>query len=200
MSAGIAKSLADVLRNDLITVQASTYVTNYPSIFNAASAVPTFLYTCLKDIWTVGTVDQGISNSAWASRIQDSYGFGLGGNRVINITPIRILDQVDGPQDGNRSNVPGSEFAEVYVYLKIGGQLASADVDRITQAELRIRRLLDYNYATNIANKPEIPVTDLTINPTADIKAYWQGVVAPPITDKDVAILYYCYYTRLLLK
>ena len=73
---GIGKCIADVLRNDIVTVPASTYVTMYPTIFNAASAVPTYVNTCLKDIWLQGTAASGNTATQWASDVIDLFGIG----------------------------------------------------------------------------------------------------------------------------
>ena len=198
MSLGIAKCLADVLRNDIVSIPASTFVVNYPTLFKSATAVPTHLYTCLKDIY-LGSASMTTPASTWNQWVVETFGFGFSGSQTIAVIPTRIIDQAD-VNFGPKSNTPGAEFAEVYLYLKKGGPLYIAvDEDRLANAELRIRRLLDYNYRTNITGTPEIPITDLSINPNSDIKAYWQGIVNP-INDQNIAALYYCFYTRIFVK
>lgn len=199
MASGIAKCIADVLRNDTLSGYASSYVATYPQLFNAASAVPSYLYTSLKDIWMANSSASGLN---WSNLIQDTYGFGYGGNREISVVTVRTLDIVDSPMDElYKSNTTGCEFAEVFIYFKITGNLSTSDIDRIVQAELRVRRLIDYNYRVNVCNNVEFPITDLTINPTEDVKCYWQGSVANVQgQEKQLAIQYYAGYTRLLLK
>lgn len=193
---GIAKVLADVLRNDTLSTQASAYVAAYPTIFSAASAVPLHFYTSLKDIWTTGTT---ITN--WSTTIVDTYGYGESGTRTIDVVPVRILDGIDGPEGFPASNTTGSRFAEIYILFKIAGVLAPADVDRITNAELRIQRLLDYNYRCNLLGNSEIPVNAPSIvNPNEDLKAYWQGFKNAPINDKEVLSCWYVSYCELRLK
>jgi hypothetical protein len=199
MSTGIGKCLADVLRNDVTTLFASSYVAAYPLQFNAASAVPTYLYTCIKDIWLSGTPSSGYTNTQWAGMVTDSFGVGQSGSRTIDVQTNRIMDQCDSPVDiGPKSNATGAEFAEVFIYLKIGGTVSQADADRCALAELRIRSLIDYNWGTNVNGIPEIPVTDLTIDPQSDVKAYWDGLVGKD--SKEFYVRFYCFYQRLVVK
>lgn len=197
MSTGIAKVLADVLRNDILSIPASTFLTPaYSSIFNnQASAVPTSWYTCLRDIWLQNSPHSG-QLSSWPTIVNDSYGLGTSNSISIDVIPIRILDQVDGPKDeGPKSNQTGAEFAEIHIILKIPEGLVAADSNRIFEAESRIRRLLDFNYAPHIGTK-YITSTDINIRTDRPIVAYWQGL-SNPIDSKLVHIVFYTYYTRL---
>lgn len=194
---GFGKCLADVLRNDTLSVAASTFVTAYPLQFNAASAVPTYLYQCLQDIWLTGTTT---STTKWADQVTDSLGPGNSGARTIDVITTRIVDQIDAPEGYPSSNEYGAEFAEIYIYFKLGGAISAVDIssDRVKNAELRTRFLLDYNWRVNTNHNYEIPITDLSINSSSDNKAYWKGVTNPQ-SSKDAAALYCCTYTRLYL-
>ena len=193
----ISKVLSAILRSDTLSTAASSYVAKYPHYFSSTADVPVHFYTSLKDIWLTGTA---ISSSKWNNCIVDTYGFGDSSDRSIDIIPTRILDSVDGPEGWPADNTVGARFAEIYILFKIAGNLQPADVDRITQAELRIQRLLDYNYHNNLVQNAELPVVISSgINPDADIKAYWQGFKQAPINDKEIAACYYLGYTQLFL-
>jgi hypothetical protein len=197
MSVGITHVIADVLRNDVTTVPASTFVSLYPSVFNAASAVPTYLYTCLKDIWLANTTASGNSNTYWSDQIVSTYGYGNSGRRTIDVTFLRTQDGINSPN--NQSNTVGAEYAEIFIYFKIGDVLQPGDVDRITNAELRVRRLIDYNYRVNITKTPIFTSDDLTIDPNYPIQPYWQGFIGKDQSpSKECAALYFCTYRRLL--
>lgn len=196
---GFERCMADVLRGDILSVPASTFVTAYPLLFNAASAVPTYLFSSLRDIWLTGT---NIPNSRWTSQVTDYLGPGRSGSRTIDVVTTRFVDQVDAPDGYPQSNTYGAEFAEIYVYMKLGGEFTAADTDRISNAELRIRRLLDYNYRTNVLGQGEIPIgTAITIDANSDRKAYWKGSVAavPGQAEKDLSTLFCCTYTNIYL-
>lgn len=195
MSTGIGKCLSDVLRGDITSGTASAVSAQYPLLYPSASGVPQYLYMSLRDIWLTGT---GIANSEWSNRVVDAYGLGLGGNRVIYVTPYRIFDGANAPESMPRSNEYGAEFCELFIYMSIGSKIEAADVDRITQTELRIRRLIDFNYANNILGNFHIPVTEATINPNSPIMCYWQGILRDPTPQRDMAIQYYTTYTRIL--
>lgn len=193
MSSGIEKVIADVLLADTISTPASAYVATYPTIFNAASAVPTHYYTCLKDIWLKGT------NYNWADSVVSTFGFGDTGSRTIDIVPVRVLDSVDGPEGFPSSNSTGAKFSEVYILFKIGGALKPTDASVIRDAELRIQRLLDYNYRS-LQNLPEIIINKPSnIDPDADLKMYWQGFKCA-VDDKQLYVVFYVSYTDLFLK
>ena len=198
MSLDAAVCLANVLINDVVSIPASTFVAQYPLLFNSATAVPTHLYTCLKDIW-LGSQSASTTNAQWAKFVNATYGLGTSGYTTIDIIPTRILDQAD-VKLGAKSNTPGAEFAEIYIYFKKTGALnALTDQGKMAKAEARVRRLIDYNYRTNITGMPEIPITSININPQADFKCYWQGIINP-INEQNIAALYYVTYTRLFLK
>lgn len=84
---GFGKCIADVLRNDILSVPASTFVTQYPLLFNAASAVPTYMWQSLRDIWLAGTTTP-LTN--WPDMVTDSLGSGVSGQRTIDVITTRI--------------------------------------------------------------------------------------------------------------
>lgn len=207
MAIGVAKSLADVLRGDVTSIPASTFVVAYPQFFSGgASAVPTHYYTCLKDL-ILGPITATISASAWAANyVVDQFGYGLSNGKTIDIVVTRVIDGSEATEES--ANEQGAEMAEVFIYLKKPGALQAADRDGLANAALRIQRLLDWNYALNVVGgAPPVPVTDNTLDPRYPIKAYWQGmanlwplVKAEEQSDKALAICFHVHYSRLFLK
>lgn len=196
-TSGIAKCIADVLRNDIVSVPASTIYNSNTNLISNIACTPTFAYTCLKDIILTGTSWAGYD---WRNMVADYYGGGATGTRSVDVSVSRILKQEDGPSSGPHSNMPGAKFAEVNVYLKLADGAKAADIGRLKQAAMRIYRLLDYEYAVNTLRKPlYIPITDPTIDQRFPIYACWQGESAEKqaVTERDLGILFYVYYVDL---
>lgn len=195
MSIGVSKCLADVLRADIVSIPASTFVARYPTTFAAgASAVPTHFYTCLKDI-LVPTVSVSDYQTNY---VVDSWGYGKSGPDTVDVVLSRIIDGSLAEEES--SNEQGAEMAELFVYIKKGGALVAAtDMDRLANAALRIQRLLDWNYRINVGLQASIPVTETTLNPNYPIKAYWHGIANLP-SDKSIAICFFVHYSRLFLR
>lgn len=195
MSTGILKCVADVLRNDVVSMPSSGFPDMNAGSYTA-SGVPTYVYTCLKDIWLTAAVASATSQDKWNKTIVDKYGTGQSGSRTIDVCGYRIIDQDESPHGvGPKSNTPGAEFAEIYVYLKEPGDISQEDENRLSNASMRIRRLIDYNYATNTVHRPEITITDNSILASDDVKVYWQGTISN--NDKSAYDLYYAFYTRI---
>lgn len=191
----IADAVAQVLRNDIISGTASSWVAAYPTTFSAgASSVPLWMYTCLKDIWAIG-VDGGITTTAW----QDDYvvsRFGLGDSRpkTVDVSAVRTIDQADWPRGFPQSNSYGAEATELHVYLKYPDAVPEVAASMLEQAEMRIRRLIDYNVRVNaFGNGP----FDMPSPPfEGDCKVYWQGYLSSDI--KSVFIKYFAFYTQIM--
>ena len=200
MSNGFAKCVADVLRADIVSSSASAYMATYPTLFNVASAVPYHFYTCLKDIMTIGT---SWVSQPWSNMVVDTSGAVLTGTRSIDVGIVRILDQEDSPKDdGPKSSAIGAKYCELTIYLKLP-EKNTTDLDRLHEASLRIERLLDYNYAVNICGKTNyIPASDPSIDANSDRRVYWEGSTTNKavISERDLAILMYGFYTLLFLK
>lgn len=191
---GIGKCIADVLRNDIVSVPASTYVTLYPTLFNAASAVPTYVYTCLKDIWLQNTTASGNTPFQWSADVIDLFGLGSDGTKTVSVCTNRTVDQINGPRDmGPKSNNAGAKYSEIFIYLKIGQNLSQADSDRVYQAALRIEKLIDYDYRTNVLGQKEIPISATSINNQADLKLYWDGSLNR--TSREAFLRYHAFYS-----
>lgn len=193
----IADELAQVLRNDIVSGTASSWVAAYPTTFSAgASSVPVWFYTCLKDIWAAG-VAGGITTTQW----QEDYvvsRFGLGESRpkTIDLSVIRILDQADWPASFPNSNIIGSEGAEVHLYLKYPDAVPESISTMLELAELRVRRLIDYNVRVNQFGNRMFQLSSPEFS--GDCKVYHQGMLSNDI--KSVFVRYYAFYTRTMLR
>ena len=190
---GIIRCVADILRNDVLSVPASSISLQFPNDYPAASGVPTFMYTCLKDIWLQGTTASGATPLQWSTYIVDTLGLGQSGTRSIEVVLAKEMDSIGSPRGFIKDNSLGAKYGEFIIYLKLGGAITPLDSERIVQAERRIYSLIDYNFRVNTLGNTKIPVTDDTIDPNYDNKCYCQGAAgkASGLTDKDMAV-YYC--------
>lgn len=189
--------IADILRDDTLSIPASTFVERYPDQFEAASAVPTHFYTCLKDIW-VGT---NFSNAAWATFVVSSMGMGEEKSNGIEIFPVLVCESVDHP-NSVKSNTPGAKYAEIEIHLKIPAVVSSADRNKIRDAELRIERLLDFKYRNNICRQGAIypdPAIDNTLDPDYPLKIRFLRFVNVA-TRKELSVLFSVDYVNLFLR
>lgn len=191
---GITAVLADVLRNDVLSVPASTFVTQYPSLFNGqASAVPAWCYTSLKDLWGMGAK----TNDEWSRYIVDIFGLGRSAGNTVDVTQYRVIDQADAPKGAfPQSNDIGAELSEIHIMLKQPDAVPEEAKNRLYYASMRIRRLLDYNYRVNTVHDWAIPSTDITIRSDRDIKVYWIGEVRND-DIKAWMCQYYAFYTKV---
>jgi hypothetical protein len=190
----IADAVAQVLRNDIISGTASGWVVAYPTMFSAgASSVPLWMYTCLKDIWAIG-VEGGITTSQWQNEYVVSR-FGLGESRpkTIDISCVRTIDQADWPAGLPQSNTIGAEANELHIYLKYPNAVPEVASEMLEQAELRIRRLIDYNVRVNTFGNKQFQPGDPFVG---DTKAYWEGWISQDI--KEVFIKYFVSCTRFM--
>ncbi len=193
----IADELARVLRNDVISGSASSWVAAYPTTFSAgASSVPVWFYTCRKDIWAAG-VDGGITVTQWEEDYVVSR-FGLGDSRpkTVDVSEIRELDQCDWPPSFPNSNTIGALGSEVHIYLKYPDAVPENISTMLELAELRIRRLLDYNVRVNQFGTRMFQLSSPEF--TGDCKVYWQGLISNDI--KTMFIKYFAFYTRTMLR
>ncbi len=193
----IADELAAVLRNDIISGTASSWVAAYPTTFSAgASSVPTWFYTCLKDIWAEG-VSGGITTTQWQNEYVVSR-FGLGESRpkTVDLSEVRELDQCDWPAGFPASNSIGALGSEIHLYIKYPDAVPSDISTMIEMAELRIRRLLDYNVRVNQFGTRMFQLSSPEF--TGDCKAYWQGLVSNDV--KSMFVKYFVFYTRTMLR
>ncbi len=193
----IADELANVLRNDIISGTASSWVALYPTVFTAgASSVPTWYYTCLKDIWAQG-VSGGITTIQWQNDYVVSR-FGLGESRpkTLDLSSVRSLDQADWPTAFPNSNQIGAMGDEIHLYIKYPDAVPTDLSSMIEMAELRVRRLLDYNVRVNQFGTRMFQLTSPEF--TGDCKAYFQGLLSNDV--KTLFVKYFVFYTRTMLR
>ena len=193
----IAGAIADVLRNDIISGTASSWVAAYPTTFNAgASSVPIWMYQSLKDIWAVG-VAGGITTTQWQEEyIVSRFGLGESLPKTIDVAAIRTLDQADFPKNFPQSNSIAAEATDVRIYLKYPDAVPEVASEMLFNAEMRIRRLVDYNMRVNTFGNRMFPMPSPPF--TGDTKIYWQGFASNDI--KSTQIIYYAFYTQLALR
>lgn len=192
---GIADVLADVVRNDFTSMAASSWVAAYPTIFTGgASSVPEYLYMSMKDIWA-----PDVSITEWQTKwVTSIFGLGYSGSKTVDVIQYRTLDQVDFPKNFPQSNLEGGDGAEVHIYFKLPDNVSLNQSSRTAQAAMRIRKLLDHNWRTNVDRQPQIPSTNTMIRNDQSIKAYWQGALT--VDDiKSVRVIFYVFYTNLVL-
>lgn len=193
----IADELAEVLRNDIVSGTASSWVAAYPTTFSAgASSVPVWFYTCLKDIWAAG-VDGGITTTQWQEEYVVSR-FGLGDSRpkTLDLSEVRQIDQAEWPSGYPSSNTVGALASEVHLYLKYPDAVPENISTMLEMAELRVRRLLDYNVRVNQFGTRMFSLSSPEF--TGDCKAYFSGSTSNDI--KSLFCRYYVFYTRTMLR
>jgi hypothetical protein len=195
MYTDIATVIAQVLRGDLISGQASAWVDAYPTEFPSTGSVPLHFYTCLRDIWEQA-VGATISDSDWENKyVVSSFGQGDSRSRTIDVCNVRTVDQADFPKGLPQSNTVGAEATEVWVYLKLPDQVPVPIANVVSEAELRIRRLIDYNYRVNTCRTRMFTAENASI--VGDMKCYFQGFLQDD--SKSSFIKYFCAYTRIFL-
>lgn len=193
----IAAAIADVLRSDLTSGTASSWVAAYPNTFSAgASSVPIWMYQSLRDIWATG-VSGGITDQVWQEEyIVSRFGLGESRPKTIDIAAIRTLDQADFPNGFPQSNSIAAEATEIRIYLKYPDAVPESAAEMLFNAEMRIRRLIDYNMRVNTFGNRMFPMPSPPF--TGDTKVYWQGFASNDI--KSTQIIYYAFYTQLTLR
>src|SRR3990167_11014771 len=186
--------IANVLRLDVTSTAASSFVDTYPQYFSDTSQVPAHFYKSLCNIW----LGSDMATSVWANYITTSFGMGNSRPDGIEIIPTRVLESIKHP-DSIRNNAIGAEYAEMVIYLKIPGK-PTID-NKIRDAELRIRRLIDWNYRglRNQARFFASVSTDNTINPDQPIKCQFREYITY-VNEKQLGLIYGCDYSRLFLK
>lgn len=189
--------IADILRNDTLSIPASTYVERYPDTFTAASAVPTHFYTCLKDIW----VSSSLNDNVWATYIISSLGMGEEKSNGIEVFPVLVCESVDHP-NSMKLNIPGAKYAEIEIHLKIPAVVNINDRNKIRDAGLRIERLIDFKYRNNICREGAIypdPSIDNTLHPDYPLKIRFLRFVNVA-TRKELSLLFSVDYVNLFLR
>lgn len=194
-SNGITAVIADILRNDVVSVPASGFI-NSPGLLTAeASSVPVWTYTCLKDIWGMGAK----TDAEWAEYVVDVFGLGRSSGNTIDITVFRTLDQCDSPAGAfPKSNTFGAKFSEVHIMFKLPDAITNSQKNILYNASMRIQRLLDWNYRVVTLRQKGIVSTDITISKDNNIQLYWQGDIRPQ-DSKDWMTMYYAFYTQICI-
>jgi hypothetical protein len=196
MSLAAANVIAEVLRNDVSSIAASTIVAAYPAYFSSEATVPKHLYMCLKDIWS----GSSMSSADWQNMVTASYGTAEGGSQNIVVIPTQVLDSAYAPYPEYKSNEFGAEWAEIYIYLARRGRVDASDSYIIEQACSRLKYLLDVNYRTNIGRLPAInTAVEPSINPNRYFFAHYYGL-SNIANAKENAVIFHCSYTLLFLR
>lgn len=190
---GAADVIADALRSDVLSGQASAWVSYYPDTFAAgATSVPVHFYTSLMEIWGVSDVTK------WQNEyVVSIFGLGASKSATIDVCSYRIMDQVDWPVNSPKINESGAEGAEIHIYLKMPDKVPDVDYNRIAEAERRIRRIIDYNLRVNTRHKAYFTSSGAMIRNDRPLKVYWQGAIIDDV--KSAKIVYYAYYSLLEL-
>lgn len=193
---GIADVVAGVLRNDLVSGQASAWVAAYPTTFSmGASSVPEYLYMSLRDIWEPGATD-----ITWQEKFVVSiFGLGYSGPKTIDVVQYRSLEQGDWPKQFPASNTEGAEGAELHILVKLPDNVSLNNSSKTAQAAMRIRKLIDHNWRTNLDRQPQISSDNPMIRNDQSIKVWYQGAIAAD-DIKSVRLIFYAFYTNLALR
>lgn len=193
---GIADVIAEVLRNDVVSMAASSWVAAYPTTFSAgASSVPEYLYLSIKDIWAPeATV------SDWQTKyVVSTFGLGYTGPKTVDVCQYRSLEQGDWPKQFPASNDVGADGAEIHVYLKLPDNVSLNNSSKTAQGAMRVRKLLDHNWRTNLDRQGQIPSGNPMIRDDESIKVWYQGSVS--VDDiKSVRMVFYAFFTNLALR
>jgi hypothetical protein len=194
-SNGITAVIAEVLRNDVVSVPASGFIDNPALISASASAVPPWTYTCLKDLWGM----QDKTNDEWSRYIVDVFGLGRSSGNTIDVTVFRTIDQCDTPAGAfPKSNTFGAKMSEVHIMFKLPDRVTDSQKEMLYFSSMRIQRLLDWNYRLNTTKQAPITSNDITIRNDCNIQLYWIGDIRPQ-DSKDWMTMYYAFYTQVCI-
>lgn len=191
------KIIADFLRQDFTDSTALTVYNNPANagLFSSPSDVPVYLYQSLKTIFS------GVSSvlSDYQKQIVTFYGRGAT-NAKGDIAVIALQSEsAFGSGPGFHSDEPGAEKAKVGIYLRLQTPIQSADYERIRNAELRIRFIIDSTINSVVRqdsdNLPVSPGIDLTIFDNY-FKCFWEGFDAPP-NESELLTMYRVEYVRV---
>lgn len=190
---GIADSIAEVLRSDITSGQASAWVAAYPTFFTGgASSVAPYNYMCLREIW--GVTDA----TRWPNYVASIFGTGNAQSKTIDVCSYLTKPQSEWDQGNSPgSNESGAEGAEIYIYLKLPDNVPSSEYNRVAQATERIRHLIDYNIRVNNDHKPYYLSGNPMIRDDRPLKVYEVGTVCEDI--KSASMRFFAFYTLTCL-
>ena len=194
-------SLANIwyyLINDTVGLSASTVSSENSDLFPTAADVPPHAYKPLSEIW----VGSASGSGEMANRVVYQHGLGFEESRgEITLRGYEIPSSED-PAEGEYSNDPGAETMRLNIVFRQPDELTatSADYQRIIQAELRVRYLLDENWRRK--RRPEdgilVPATyDRSI--ISGIRCTRMRQLDPP-NAKEFTASYIVCYTRAITR
>ena len=176
------------LINDTMGLQASSVQASNPILFPTVASVPPYAYQPLSQIW----VGSSAGSSQMSSRVVYQLGMGLE-EALGEITLMGLeIQSNEYPGHGFDSNAPGAETMELVVVLRQPDSIKNWN--RIVQAELRIRYLLDENWRkTRKRTSPFIPNTDPSVD--GDVRCTRMRQLEAP-NAKELHSRYVICYTR----
>lgn len=171
--------------------------------YGSNSKVPFYMYTSLCTIWTgasgnVAALDKSIIVSSGEGKDTAT--------NAITIAPYICESDSQENEGGLQSDDVGAEAALVRLFLKTKPTPIPSEFNRIQNAELRIRLLLDTLIRSRYGYSSSIPINntgDLSIDDTYDLfMCQWLGYETEPSASQLVvnyAISYYRSFGKAIL-
>jgi hypothetical protein len=187
---------AEVLRQnlllDLTTIAASTIAAAYPTVFIAASSVPSYINMCLPDL--LGLTG---GSSEFAKRVVATQGEATTpANACIVIQPTEIIEPYEA--DFIVTDLPGGETTYIDVLVKNVKDVRS--IDLVKAVGLRIRLLLDMNLRGSnqtLGLPADLQVLNDTSIRTGYYKCEW--IRSSLLTATEQAHRFKCSYIRVFI-
>lgn len=171
--------------------------------YGSPSKVPLYMYTSLCTIWTgasgnVAALDKAIVVSSGEGKDPAT--------NAITIAPYICESDSNENEGGLENDDTGAEAALVKIFLKTSPTPTSSVFNRIQNAELRIRLLLDTIIRSKYGYSSSIPINntgDLSIDDTADLfMCQWLGYETEPSASQlavNYALSYYRSFGKAIL-
>lgn len=169
-----AKAIRDYLSKDLISSTAAAVAAANPTLWASAANVPDYAYKSLGSIWL-------LTASLTSSVLEDSivYRFGQSDTSTKEISLFTLPTESVRQQGSFNSNLPGAEASILEIVLRLPQRLANLEL--LTNAELRIRYLLDLTWRRQRKGvTPFIPSTGDNTLANTGIYCQFDGYVSPP--------------------
>jgi hypothetical protein len=183
-------AIRNYLSSDTISTTSSSVSAANSDVWPTSASVADYAYKSLGELWLLTSTP---ASSDLAKRIVHKFGEG----RVAAEGEISLyLAPLEGSTAdiGVRSQELGSEASFLEIVFRLPE--ASADWDRIINAELRVRYLLDSLWRGRRKMPPSIPSTgDKSLN--GNIFCQWDRYMSPPNAN-EVWVRYYLSFTRIV--
>jgi len=195
-----SKVIKNYLLSDVVDSTASATRAANPLIgWTVDADVPQYLYTSLSTLWMGASGVADYSTRILATQGESKTRIGFPGYIEVIPYPSESIYESDGMLD----DAIGAERSMIKIFFQTERPVKTTDFERLKQAELRIRCLLDEKQRGLSKKSPNIPISgDSTIDnftSASMFKCVWEKFDLAPDAS-EIVITYRCDYVRLFSK